>query len=254
MLKGASAVHFDNVPVGEVVNSPGLASLATAWPRWSGRLLGESSAPDLPNRLLVLMSGNNPKATGEIVKRTVPIVLQPKDDHPELRPPEDYKHPESPAMSPERRRAVLEALLGIVEAWKAAACPLPPSHARIGGFERWSDAVCGTLFHAGGTQVLGNYREWCRCADDAHADAEALIDAWATRHETASVTASQVLDLVMAAGVFRDVLSRPTPQGQLMALTRRVLIPLTDQPVHGWIVRRDASGSNGTYRLERSVP
>lgn len=254
ILGGSTAAHFDNVPVGIAIDSPSLASLATAWPRWGGRRLGESRNVHLANRLLVFLSGNNPRATREVVMRSVPIVLQPKDEHPELRPADDYRHAEPFAYALERRRQILEALIGIVEAWKAAGRPPPPSHVRMGGFERWLEAVCGALWHAGGTQTLANYAAWCACADDESADADVLIDAWAVRHGDQPITATQILELVRAAGVFRDVLARPTEAGQLVALARKVLTPLTDRPVRGWIVRRTPSGSASTYHLARANP
>ncbi len=254
ILAGVPILHFDNWPAGTTVDSPALASLATAWPRWGGRRLGRSETIDLPNFMIVHISGNNPRATREIVLRSVPIVMQPKDGHPELRKPDDYQHPDPVRYALERRRRVLEACLGMVEAWLAAGRPAPPRSAYLGGFERWSEAVCGVLWFAGATQVLGNYASWCACADDDSADADKLIELWAVRTGTAALTPKQILQLVKDADVYRDVQAKPTEQGQLVSLARKVLTPLTDRPVRGWIVRRMESGSSSSYCLVKACP
>lgn len=246
ILHGTSLLHLDNVPIGEVLDSPSLASLATAWPCWSGRALGSSTIVVVPNRLLIAMSANNPRATGELVKRTVPIMLAPKSDHPELR--EDFVHPDALAYAALRRPRVLAALLGMVEAWKAAG--KPAANARMGGFERWAAIVVSVMRHAGAADVLGNYREWCRAANDQQADIEALVEAWVAKHHHEPITAAQVLDLVEKTGTFQSVLAKPTRGGQMVALAKNVLTPLIDRPVKDWIVRRHTSGNNTLYRLD----
>lgn len=251
ILQGTTAIHLDNLPIGEILDSASLASLVTSHPTWSGRVLGVSRMPELPNRMVVIMSGNNPKASGEIVKRTVPIVLRPLDAHPEDRT--GYVHPDATVYALSKRRAVLEALLGIVEAWKAAGCPPAPADRRMGRYERWVAAVGGALAHAGCRDWLTNYKAWVRLADEATADAEALIAAWAARHGLKDITATQVLDLVETTGTYPAVTSRPQA-GRLVSLARRVLTPLCDRPVGGWIVRRVGSGSSSRYQLTAATP
>lgn len=248
ILAGASIVHLDNIPIGEVLDSASLASLATAYPVWSGRRLGGSEIVSLPNRIVVVMSANNMKATGELVKRTIPIVLQPASDHPELR--DDFKHPDCYAYALLRRPDVLSALLGIVEKGRGTT----EAQVRIGGFEQWSNLVTRSLRASGATAVMGNYSEWCRMADEAGADIETLIDRWALMFSGGDLTAAKVLEVCEALGIFPNVLSKPTPHGRLMALARLVLTPLTNRPVKGWLVQRNQSGSNSTYSLKRATP
>jgi len=201
----------------------------------------------MPNRLVLAMSANNPRATGELVKRTVPIVLAPKNDHPELR--EDFIHPDALAYAASQRPKVLAALLGIVEEWKKARQPVSPL--RMGGFERWAAVVVSALRYAGCDDVMGNYREWCRAANDENADMEALVEAWAGKHGNDTVTAAQILDLVEKTGTFQNVLAKPTKGGQMVSLARTVLTPLTDRPVGKHIVRRVKMGpGNNVYRLD----
>jgi len=251
IIQGATCIHLDNLPIGEVLDSASLASLATAYPTWSGRMLGVSRMPELPNRMIVFMSANNPKASGEIVKRTVPIILRPLDAHPEDR--SGFVHPDATAYALAQRRTVLEALLGMIQSWNAAGCPPPPADRRMGRYEAWVAAVGGVLAYAGCQEWLGNYKAWVRCADEATADAETLVAAWAKRHGEKEITARQVLDLVEATETYPAVTSRPEA-GRLVSLARRVLTPLTDRPVGGSIVQRVGSGSSSRYRLAPAVP
>lgn len=248
ILAGSPVVHLDNIPIGEVLDSASLASLATAYPLWSGRRLGGNTLVELPNRMVVLMSANNPKATGELVKRTVPIVLQPRSDHPELR--DDFKHADCYGYAKERRPEVLSALLGIIELGRRSRqVPF-----RMGGFEAWSNVVTRSLREATATQVMGNYVAWCRRADDQNADIETLIEKWALLYSGSERSASQILELAEACGIFPGVFAKPTQQGKLMALSKQVLTPLTNRPVRGWIVSRSESGSNSTFHLRRAMP
>ncbi len=247
ILGGATVVHFDNLPVGEVLDSPALASLATAYPDFRGRVLGVSKAPALPNNLVVALSGNCVKATDEIVKRMVPVWLRPKDDHPESR--SDFVHPLIEEYARLRRPAVLAALLGLVEAWKAAGMPGPRERRRMGGFEEWTLAVGGVMHHAGLDEWLANYAEWVRSGDEWTADAEALVDAWYAKYGEREVTASAILGLVTDLRVFPSVLAKQ-PAGQAVSLARTVLTPLCGRPVGRWVVVRTSPGSNSKYRLQ----
>lgn len=249
ILRGASAVHFDNVPQGESFDSAAIASLATAYPNWGGRILGGSNTTSLPNNLVVAFSGNNPQATGELVKRCVPIAWDATDDHPELRT-EFVNDQDNIAWAHKNRVMVLSTLMGMVEKWKAAGRPMAPF--RMGGFERWSAAVLGVLFACGATEAMSNYREWCVSANDKDSDIADLIDSWALHHQTSSITASQVLELVEKAGLFPAVLARPSKSGQMVALARVVLSHLVDRPVGNWTVRKTKSGSSATYSLTKN--
>jgi hypothetical protein len=246
VLRGTSLIHLDNVPIGEALDSASLASLATAWPRWSGRLLGSSTVVEVPNRMVVTMSANNPRATGELVKRTVPIVLAPKNDHPELR--EDFVHPDAIGYAAQQRPKILAALLGMVENWKDAKKPISPL--RMGGFERWAACIVSILRFNGAAQVMENYRKWCKAANDENADIEALIEAWAAKHGHDPIPPGKVLDIVEATGTFLSVLAKPSRQAQLASLGKVVLTPLIDRPVKQWVVRFAASGNNRMYRLD----
>lgn len=252
LLQGETVVHLDNLPVGEIVDSPALASLATSFPFWRGRMLGVSRVPLLRNNLAVILSGNNTKTTGEIAKRTVPVFLQPATDHPEERT--DFVHPDIEGYAKSRRRAVLEALLGMVESWKAAGRPAAAHRRTMGGFERWAAMVGGVLAHAGLTEWMSNYRAWVGGADEWTSEAETLVERWAKDHGSAPIQAKQILALVRELGIYAVVTSRPTEESQLVALGRRVLGALTGRPVRTWQVEVVGKGGSRRYHLRTLVP
>ncbi len=252
LLQGETVVHLDNLPVGEVLDSASLASLATSWPEWRGRTLGVSHSPLLPNNLVVFLSGNNPKTTGEIAKRTVPVALQPKDDHPEDR--KDFVHPDAEGYARSRRRVVLEAILGMVEAWKAAGRPRAEHRRTMGGFDKWAEVVGGILACAGLKQWMGNYRAWVRGADEWTSDAEVLIECWAETHGTTAIRAAQVLEMIRKLEIYPAVTSKPTQEAQWSALGKRVLAPLMGRPVGKWQVACDGKGGSKQYFLREHLP
>jgi DNA polymerase-1 len=131
LLCGETIINLDNLK--EYLDSPSLAMLLTA-ETFGGRVLGLSVDAMVKNILTIVATGNNVRATGEIAKRIVPIVLQPKTDEPERR--DDFVYEDLPRHVRESRRVVLEVLLGMVEAWIAAG--RPRGSVRLGGFEQWA--------------------------------------------------------------------------------------------------------------------
>jgi hypothetical protein len=252
LLAGESVVHIDNLPVGEVFDSAALASLATSWPRWRGRILGVSKTPLLPNNLVVFLSGNNVKATGEIVKRSVPIVLQPKDDHPEDR--DDFQHKDALNYAGTRRRGVAEALIGMIETWKTAGRP-PAKHGRtMGGFELWAALVGGVLGHAGFVEWHANYRAWVRAADEFGCDAEALVELWMHDYGVGTIRAAHVVEMIERLEIFPGVLVKPTTAARAIAVGRHVLTPLLKRPVGKWQVTIEGKGGSKGYALRAYMP
>jgi len=245
IIEGATIVHIDNLPSEEVLDSPSLASLATSR-TWRGRVLGFSRLIELLNTLIPVFSGNNPKATGELTKRTVPIALQPKDDKPEER--RDFVHPDVRGYARDRRRTVLGVLMRMVQDWVDAGCPPPPTNVRMGGFEDFVRVVGGILHYAGATAWLSNYAAWIKCGDEFSADAAVLVDHWWRVRGSAEVAPADILDMVKKLGVFPQVVAGQE-SGASARLARQVLSPLEDRPVAGRFVRRRAFGNASRYWL-----
>lgn len=243
MKAGKPILFFDNLR--DFLDSASLAALATAT-TWEGRVLGRSELATFPNRSTVVMTGNNVRATGELVKRTVPILLQPRTDAPEDRT--DFAHPDLPAWLAYNRRRIWSALLGIVARWVAAG--RPSGRHRMGGFETWASSVGGML---DGSEWLQNAREWRKGADPQSEDMELLVAAWAASRGHVESQARDVAEIARQAGLFPSVFVKEGA-GSVVSFARRVLMPAVDRPVGGYIIRRTTSGSSGFWRLEVGFP
>jgi hypothetical protein len=246
ILRGATVVHFDNLPTDEIFDSAAFASLATTRV-WTGRLLGKSKTPQLPNTLIPILSGNNTRASGEVTKRIVPIKLHPMTDSPEDRV--DFLHQDIDAYVRAQRREVLSHVLGFVVKWNAAQNP-HPKDIRMGGFEEWVRIVGGVTTFAGATEWMQNYRSWVRQGDEFAADAAVLFTQWLARRGEQEVTATEILEIVNDAEVFPHVTARK-PEGQLVCLARSVLSRLEGRPVDNYVVKRRGAGASKRYRLQR---
>lgn len=243
LRRGDTVLHLDNVR--DFVDSPSLASLLTST-SFSGRVLGVTEMASVRNGLTVVATGNNVRATGEIVKRTVPIQLQPLTDSPEDRT--DFKHPDLRGYVSQNRAQILGALIGLVERWRAGTRWLYPRP--IGGYERWTALVGGILKEGLYTEWLGNYREWVRTSDPWSEDARQLLDAWVVRYPDSKVYAKDLLALATDQGIFPHVFKANGEHGKVMSFSRSVLSKLRDQPVGAYVVRATGSGSNSLYYLE----
>lgn len=246
LIRGDTIRHLDNVR--DYLDSAVLASLLTA-PVYSGRILSRSELVDLPNTLTLVASGNNIRATKEIVDRSVPIILQPATSDPSTRA--DFRHPELPRYVAENRRAVFAALLGLVTEWQAAGSR--PGPHRLGGFEEWARIVGGVLAHAGMIDWHGNAREWRREADPDGSDMDALLDLWWRETRGSSRQAKEIAKLAEEAGLFPKCWLAPTDRGRHTSFARTVLCPNLNAPVgDGFVIRRWGTASNSLWRLENT--
>jgi len=241
LLAGDTIVHIDNVR--EYLDSAALASLLTA-STYSGRRLGATAILRLPNLLTLVATGNNVRATGELVKRTVPIRLQPTTDAPENR--RGFAHPDLPEYLREVRAPVLCALWGMVERWREvrAIAPVP-----FGGFEAWARIVGGVMAFSGCVDWLANMRTWRRTADPHGEDLRAFVDLWEERYGSAEVDSTILLRMIDEAQLFGHALRQDTERGRLTALGQRILPALIDTPVGGVVIRTSRSKDRRMYYL-----
>ncbi len=240
LLEGTPVVHIDNVR--EYLDSAALASLLTAR-TYSGRLLGRSKIVRLPNTVTLVATGNNVRATGEIVKRTVPLRLQPRTDSPETRT--DFEHPDLPGFVREVRRQVVAALLGLVVRWVNRG--RPPGRRPMGGFEEWARVVGGIMQEAGYEGFLSHVPDWKRSADPQGADLRTLVELWHQRFGGAEVRTRDLLWLAEENELFGPVLKGRNEKARQTALAMRVLRRYVDAPVGRWIIRARKTNARVFY-------
>ncbi|HET6441475.1 MAG TPA: bifunctional DNA primase/polymerase [Phycisphaerae bacterium] len=244
LMLGETTIHLDNLPPS--VSSAALASMLTAT-TYQGRLLGASRVVEMPNTLTVVGSGNNTECSGEIAKRSVPILLEPRISHPELR--DDFHHRDLRAHVQNRRRDILAALLGMVETWKANN--RPGVRLRMGGFEAWSETVGGIMHSCGFNRWRENSFAWTCSADPDGQEVATFVGAWAEAHGSRLVTASELTRTALDADLFGADLDKRNERGQATAMGAK-LRRMANRPVGEWIVRRvESAGSRpAQYYLE----
>ncbi|MGC9455226.1 MAG: bifunctional DNA primase/polymerase [Phycisphaerae bacterium] len=242
LLQGETLMHLDNLP--RYIDSPALASLLTT-KCFLGRILGFSRNVSLPNNLTIVGTGNNVQASGEIAKRVVPIMLEPRDAHPEART--DFQHSDIRAYARRQRRTVLECLLGLVENWLAAGRPKHPN--RLGGFEAWSETIGGILRVNGLRAWRTNEANWRRQADPQGWELEAFVQAWHDAYGEQQLGPKDLRSLAERNDMFGHIFAKRTEAAVSVAFGR-MLSRHVDAPVGSWFIRRSTSGNNAAYRLE----
>ena len=243
LLRGDTLVHFDNVR--QFIDSASLSSLLTSQ-TYSGRPMARSEIVSPPNNLTVVASGNNVRMTGELAKRTIPIILQPATDRPEDRT--DYAHADLRRYVRTVRRQVIAALLGLIDNWRTAGSPL---HTRpLGGFERWSGIVGGILAHAGFDHWRGNDAAWRRKADAGGEDLRSFAETWHAEHGTEQMTVKELFEIAESNELFGYLIRGKTEHGRLQSFARRVLAANEDTPISTWRIKAIGYGSTRLWYLE----
>lgn len=171
--RGTSFLCLDNVAGGSELDSPLLAELVTAT-TIEARVLGVSEAQRFQNDFVLAATGNNVSLSPEVLRRTIPIRFEPQVALRDRR----FRHGDPVAWVRQKRKAVLEVLVGAVERWKVAGRPPHPSGRTAPGFPAWSRAV-------GGIVGLLGFEEWLEDLDRFHDQgsewdhaAKAFLAAW----------------------------------------------------------------------------
>ena len=245
LKQGDTMLHVDNV--NHYMDSPALASLVTS-KYYSGRLLGQSQMLRLENTLTIAATANNPRATGEIVKRTVPITLQPETETPELR--DDFKHPHLFKHVIKRRARVWAWMLGMIEQYKQSG--FPATKLKMGGFEGWMAAMSGIMHCGNAMKWMSNWRQWIKEADPEGEDLKDFVNLWWASAGNSPCHARELLQLAKENDLFGLILSRSrSEQGQLTMFSQGVLVKYMNAPVDDMIITRSANRTYALHQMKR---
>ena len=242
LLTGSSLVHFDNLP--HKVDSVALASALTS-ETYQGRILGASKIPALKNNLTIVASGNNTECSGEIAKRTIPIILQPRESNPEDR--RGFMHPNLHKHVQSVRKHVLACLLGMVENWLQSGSE--PHERRLGGFESWSESVGGILRANGMNKWRSNEKVWQSQSDYEGLELEAFVQAWWDRYGSIESTSTQLLEIAQDNGLFEWLQAKETPRARSTSFGI-FLRKIANRPVKEWVIKKRGVGAQTQYKLE----
>lgn len=212
---GASILLLDNARERVPVDSPSLAAALTAQ-IWSDRLLGQSRTLRLPNNVTWLLTGNNPRFSMEIARRTIRIRIDPKMDRAWLR--KNFKHVPLKGWIAANRASLVRAVLVLVQAWIAAGRPLGSQ--RLGSFEEWSEVLGGILGVAGIPGFLGNLEGLYENSDAEGEEWRQFVTVWWQTHGSEAKRAAELNELCEREDLMPSVRGSGLPKAQHMRLAK----------------------------------
>jgi hypothetical protein len=140
LRSGSRAVVWDNV-VGSF-DSAAMASAVTS-PSFTDRILGASASSSVPNKMMLLLTGNNLTLAGEMPRRVLVCRIDPATDKPFAREftldPAEY--------CIENRQEMIGAALTLIRA-RLTNHPSPLAGGRLASFESWDAWVRQAVLYA----------------------------------------------------------------------------------------------------------
>lgn len=231
-LTGRSAIIFDNVRNGAVVDSPTLARFLTA-EAFADRVLGKSETVNISTAVFISLTGNNPILAGDMPSRILAIRLDAEDERPDKR---QFKRDLLEWVRAHRPQVVEQALT-LIKAWLDVGKPGPTATR----FPTWDCMVRQAIMFAGGPDISSKF-------DRSHEDdpiigqLQELAAAWRPALGDSPVSAGEIVskvtvpgDFSEAQGNFRRVLTDLVADGRGVKLTPRAvglrLKKFADRPI-----------------------
>jgi hypothetical protein len=137
----APLVVLDNIM--GVLKSSTLAGILTAGREITDREMGKNTSTiTVANDRVWVVTGNNLSLGGDMVRRTITILIDPDVPNPEQRT--GFANPELRSWVSENRNEILWALLTLIRAWVAEGMP-EPERKQSDSFAKWERVVAGIL-------------------------------------------------------------------------------------------------------------
>lgn len=228
---GSTFIAYDNLERGSRLNSPVLAGLITS-PDIGQRVLGYSANERRPNRMTMVFTGNNIVPDGDLVRRVLPITLDPGLEHPERRT-FDFD-PVARVLSDfiPLRIAALEVIRG----WRDDGADPPPDAI---GFSEWNAVVRGPVLwvakHLDIGVGFGDPGEAMRLGYSEDSESQPLGDlfeAWHDHFGDREVLLKEIAEAIEQADLDEfptssnpDVLATSCTTRQRLAEARRAAVP-----------------------------
>jgi DNA polymerase-1 len=174
-VSGRRVLCIDNIarPFGnEVVDAVLTAGVV------AGRILGSTNDTIVPFRALLFLSGNNLSYVGDMLRRVLPIVIDPCVEHPEDL---TFEIPDLPSWVTKHRPQLVMDALTILKAFLTA----PPEDTKPhqdpwGSFDGWSHTIRACLRWLGEADPLEGRTELREQADPHLENLLVLLTAWDT--------------------------------------------------------------------------
>jgi hypothetical protein len=214
LREGPSIVLLDNLK--GRLDSAALSAAITSR-AWEDRILGLSEVLRCPVRCVWLATGNNPRLSNELARRTVRIRLDAKMERPFER--HNFRHEGLFAWTRDHRGDLIWAALVLARAWLAAE--RPSGQRSLGMFESWARTVGGILNLAAIPGFLENTSQLYETADEEGALWRALFSAWWEKYGETPVGVTDLFELAgdfdLGSGTER---SQKTRLGKLLRQVR----------------------------------
>jgi hypothetical protein len=187
---GAKAVVWDNV-VG-TFDSPAMASFLTS-EQFRDRVLGKSESSSVPNKALLLMTGNNFTLAGDMARRVLVSRIDPETDRPFAR---SFKvDPLAVCMA--ERQSMIAAALTLIRYYLSSGVERPGA-GRMASFEEWDDWVRQTVIYVGQVLAPGEFGDVMdqvmenQASDPEQESLGSLLTAWYGLYKGDWVKSSEV--------------------------------------------------------------
>ena len=248
---GRPLLVLDNADSKKRLDSSALASATTMWPTWSDRLLGRIQMFTVPNDVVWLLTGNNPRLSRELVRRCVSIRIDPGTDRPWLRT--NFRHPDLLEWASAERTRLVHAALVLIQHWIAQGAPQGTT--TLGSFERWARIIGGILMTAGIDGFLGNLETLYARVDAEGTMWRDFVEAWWAAHADQPVRVFELVELCVSSELMGPVLGDGGERAQSTRLGR-ALQNARDRVFGTYRLEfagRDSRSKRPTYRLTRAL-
>jgi hypothetical protein len=255
LRSGARAIVWDNV-VG-TFDSAAMASLLTS-DRYRDRVLGKSESSSVPNRALMLMTGNNLTVAGDMARRVLVARIDPNIEKPFAR----AFNVDPLAVCIAERQQIIGAALTLIRYYLSSGIQRPGA-GRIASFEAWDDWVRQTVIyidHELASGKFGDVLDQIQINQASDPDQEALgilLHALRVNFGDSSFSAAEVLekakstdfddDKTLRVGLlFNSLEGFKTGHGDLTAKSLGRILLYRKGRIVGGLLLEKAGGCNNT--------
>lgn len=199
---GAKAVLWDNV-VG-TFDSAAMASFLTS-AQFRDRVLGKSESSSVPNKALLLMTGNNLTLAGDMARRVLVSRIDPETDRPFAR---SFKVDPLAVCIAERQKMIAAALT-LIRFYLSSGVERPGA-GRMASFEEWDDWVRQTVIYVDQVLAPGKFGdvmdqiEQNQASDPEQESLGALLTAWHGHFKNRWVKSKEVSDVCKKHSRYSD--------------------------------------------------
>ena len=240
LLQGSTYLLYDNAERGSEIDSAVLASLVTG-PMIEGRVLGLSSVERRPNRLTVVVTGNNLGLRGDLNRRFLNVRLDAGVEYPWKR--EFDFHPVSHVLA--NWVLLRTAALELIQAWLTQGAPAARG---ASGFPEWDAVVRSAVVWIADFVDTGiGFGDPVVALEEAHEEdpeadtLRAFLHAWFALFADKEMLVREVEDVVNRSDGSLDDLgsgdpaegSQPSPEENFVEARRAALGPSGDRTSGG---------------------